>query len=76
VACRQPAGKRWLIRLVRTPEGAVAVDTTGRAHGRGAYLHPDPDCLATARKRRALERALKTQVPDTVWDELGPGADT
>ena len=70
VGCREEAGKRALIRLVRGPDGAVRPDPTGRAHGRGAYLHADPACFQVARKRRSLERALKAEVPDALWEEL------
>jgi predicted RNA-binding protein YlxR (DUF448 family) len=48
----------------------VRADPTGRAHGRGAYLHADQACLELARRRRALERALKAEVPATLWEEL------
>jgi predicted RNA-binding protein YlxR (DUF448 family) len=50
-----------LIRFTRNAEGAVLEDPTGRAPGRGAYLHDDPDCRALAVKKRSLERALKTR---------------
>jgi predicted RNA-binding protein YlxR (DUF448 family) len=70
VGCREEAGKRALIRLVRGPDGAVRTDPTGRAQGRGAYLHADPACLALARSRRALERSLKVDVPAAFWEEL------
>jgi predicted RNA-binding protein YlxR (DUF448 family) len=70
VGCRAEAGKRALIRLVRGVDGSVRPDPTGRAHGRGAYLHADTACLEAARKRRALERALRAAVPATLWDEL------
>ena len=70
VGCREEAGKRGLIRLVRGPDGAVSADPTGRAHGRGAYLHPDPACLDAARRRHALERALRAEVPAALWEEL------
>ncbi len=71
VACRQEAGKRELIRLVRDPAtGDVRVDDTGRATGRGAYLHRDPACIELARKRGAVSRALKAAVPDDVWGRL------
>jgi predicted RNA-binding protein YlxR (DUF448 family) len=73
VACRQPAGKGALVRLVRGPAGIVAVDPPARAHGRGAYLHRDPGCLALARRRRAVERALRAPVPESVWSELTVG---
>jgi predicted RNA-binding protein YlxR (DUF448 family) len=70
VACRAEAGKRAMVRVVGRPEGAM-IDRTGHAVGRGAYLHADPQCVATARKRKALERALKTPVSPEVWAELG-----
>jgi predicted RNA-binding protein YlxR (DUF448 family) len=70
VGCREEAGKRGLIRLVRDPDGAVRRDPTGRAHGRGAYLHADPACFEQARRRRALQRALKADVPEVLWEEL------
>ncbi len=70
VGCRQEAGKPALIRLVRGPDGAIRPDPTGRAHGRGAYLHPDAACFAAARSRRALERSLKGDVPASLWEEL------
>lgn len=69
VACRVEAGKRALVRIVRGPSGA-AVDPTGHAVGRGAYLHLDLACIASARKRRAIERSLNTTVAPEVWDEL------
>jgi predicted RNA-binding protein YlxR (DUF448 family) len=52
----------------------VEVDRQGRLAGRGAYLHASNECLETARKRRALERALGIQVPPELWVELRPGA--
>ena len=70
VGCREEAGKRALIRLVRGPDGVVRRDPTGRAHGRGAYLHTDPACFDLARRRRALQRALKAEVPEPLWEEL------
>ncbi|MGB9723221.1 MAG: RNase P modulator RnpM [Chloroflexia bacterium] len=59
VACRRREAKRGLIRVVRTPEGQVEVDPTGRKPGRGAYLCPHPACWEEALKRRALNRALR-----------------
>lgn len=70
VACRQEAGKGDLVRLVRPAGGEVAVDVTGRAAGRGAYLHRDAACMEVARRRGALARALRAPVPDAVWDAL------
>ncbi|HEX6348643.1 MAG TPA: YlxR family protein [Candidatus Dormibacteraeota bacterium] len=72
VACRQEGTKDELIRLVRTAEGA-AVDSTGRAPGRGAYLHRRLECLEEARRRGALTRALNAPVGEEVWAALRAG---
>jgi predicted RNA-binding protein YlxR (DUF448 family) len=71
VACRQEAGKESLVRIVRSADGTATVDITGRAQGRGAYLHREPSCLEIARKKKALDRALKATVSDEMWAELG-----
>jgi uncharacterized protein len=66
VGCRLVQGKRELIRIVRTPEGEVVVDPTGRRNGRGAYVHSTRECLELAVKRGGLERGLKTSLtPET-----------
>jgi uncharacterized protein len=70
VACREEAGKRALVRVVRRPDGTAVVDPTGHAPGRGAYVHQDANCLETARKRKALERSLKSAIGSEVWAEL------
>ena len=62
IACRQIAGKRTLVRLVRTVTGGVEVDPTGRKNGRGAYLHADPACWDLALRRGTLNSALKVTV--------------
>lgn len=67
VACRQEAGKGELVRIVRRPDGTVALDVTGRAPGRGAYVHASETCVEAARKRRALDRALAASVPGEVY---------
>ncbi len=69
MACRQEAGKKTLVRVVRDVSGA-AIDVTGRAPGRGAYLHRDRACVEVARKKKALERALRTTVGAEVWSDL------
>jgi predicted RNA-binding protein YlxR (DUF448 family) len=71
VACRQEAGKGNLVRVVRKADGGVAIDLTGRAQGRGAYLHRDPSCVEIARKKKALDRALKAEVSAALWVEIG-----
>jgi len=62
VACRRTSAKRELVRIVRTPEGSVEVDPTGKRSGRGAYLCPTPDCWRLAVQKGRLDRALKTSV--------------
>lgn len=59
MACRRTDAKRGLLRLVRTAEGRVELDTTGKRNGRGAYLCHDPNCWEQALKRKGLERALR-----------------
>jgi predicted RNA-binding protein YlxR (DUF448 family) len=65
VACRRVRPKRELVRIVRMPDGAVAVDPTGKRSGRGAYLCRTRACWDLGLRRRALEYALKTTIgPD------------
>lgn len=70
LGCREMKNKKDLIRVVRSPEGAISLDFKGKMPGRGAYVCPDPACLAKARKSRALERAFETVVPGEVYDLL------
>jgi len=70
VSCREMQPKKELVRVVRTPEGAVVLDTTGRANGRGAYLCKKSACLEKAIKSRALERALETKIDSDTYDTL------
>ena len=70
VACRQMRPKKELVRVVRTPEGQVLMDATGRANGRGAYLCHDLECLKKARKSKALERALETSIGSEAFEKL------
>ena len=59
--------KKDLIRAVRSPEGEISLDFKGKKPGRGAYVCPDPACLAKARKSKALERAFETAIPAEVY---------
>ena len=70
VGCREMKPKRELIRVVRSAEGEIRVDTTSKAPGRGAYLCPNQACLERAVKTRALERALEGKIDETVWARL------
>lgn len=66
VGCRTSRPKRELVRVVRTPDGDVTVDPTGKLSGRGAYVCPDVRCLEQALKAKRLERALQRPIPDDV----------
>ena len=68
IACGAQADKTGLLRIVRTPEGAVAFDATGRAPGRGAYVC-SAECLSALRKGR-LERALKTKLDQQEYGRI------
>ncbi|MBP5289523.1 MAG: YlxR family protein [Clostridia bacterium] len=68
--CGEKKEKRAMVRVVRTPEGVVTVDPTGKTNGRGVYLCPDPACLAKVRKSKRVERSLEVPVPEAVWSRL------
>lgn len=70
VGCRTMTDKRELVRIVKTPEGEIVLDATGKKSGRGAYVCRNPECLRKARKSRALERAFETAIPAEVYDAL------
>ncbi len=70
VGCREMKPKRELVRIVCSKEGAIAVDETGKAPGRGAYVCPIRGCLERAVKSRALERAFSRKVEKEVFDAL------
>jgi uncharacterized protein len=62
IACRRTAGKRELVRLVRTPEGEILLDPTGKKSGRGAYLCIQQACWLTALTEGRIGRALKAEL--------------
>ena len=70
MGCRERMDKRGLIRVVRTPEGNVQLDFSGKLNGRGAYICPKADCLKKARKGKALDRSLEVTIPEEVYDRL------
>lgn len=61
IACRETAGKRGLIRVVRTEQG-VLIDPTGKQAGRGAYVHPKRECIQTVLTGNRLNQALRTSI--------------
>ena len=62
--------KKELIRIVRTPEGKVEIDLTGKANGRGAYLKKDKEVIEKARQNKILEKHLEIKIEDNIYDEL------
>ena len=70
VGCHEVKAKSELVRVIKTPEEEVVLDQTGRKNGRGAYLCPNPDCLAKAMKSKGLERSLQITIPDMVYEAL------
>ena len=71
VACREMRAKKDLMRIVRTAEGVLVLDRTGKQSGRGAYLCRDAACVQKALKTRALERALEAPMNDALKLALG-----
>ncbi len=70
VGCREMRNKRDLIRVVKTPEGEITIDSKGKMNGRGAYLCPNEDCLQKAVKAKGLERAFKQKITEDVFNSL------
>ncbi len=62
--------KKQLLRVVKSPEGVIAVDPNGKANGRGAYVQKNAAVILQAKKTKVLERHLEAPVPDTVYEEL------
>ncbi len=70
VGCREMKDKKQLIRVVRSPEGTVDVDSTGKKPGRGAYICPQEVCLQQAMKSKRLQKALDCTIPPEVFEAL------
>lgn len=70
VGCGEMKAKKDLCRVVKTVEGTIVLDTTGKQNGRGAYICKSMDCLKMAEKNRGLNRSLETQIPKEVYERL------
>ncbi|MBQ7784647.1 MAG: YlxR family protein [Clostridia bacterium] len=70
VGCREMKEKRSLMRVVKSPEGAISFDRVGKAPGRGAYVCKSKECFEKAVKQRQLERALETRIEEAVFTQL------
>lgn len=73
VGCQTMKSKKELMRVVRTPQGEVVLDPTGKKAGRGAYICQSEQCLTTAFKEKRLEKALKHQIDEAVYNALRVG---
>ena len=70
VVTREKLPKGELLRIVRTTDGTIVADGTGKINGRGAYIKKDSEVLLLAKKNKSLERALETTIDDSVYDEI------
>lgn len=70
IGCGEKKSKRDMIRVLRTTEGEIVLDATGRKNGRGAYLCNSMECFKKAEKSKGLERSLKTGIPKEVYESL------
>ncbi len=70
IVTKEKLPKVELIRVVRTPEGEVKIDVTGKQNGRGAYLKKDIDVFKKAKKSKILNQHLEVDVPDVIFEEL------
>lgn len=70
IACQQPKEKKELFRIVRSPEGEVSLDLTGKKNGRGAYLSKNKECIEIAQKKKLLSKHLEVEVDNRVFDEM------
>ena len=70
VVTREKQEKKNLLRIVRTPEGEVIVDITGKSNGRGAYITKDLSVLEKAIKTKALDKHLEVEIPSHIYDEI------
>lgn len=69
IGCNEAKSKKELVRIVKTPEGEICVDLTGKKNGRGAYICNSSECLKKAKKAKRLERTFECVISDEVYDE-------
>ena len=70
IGCGEMKTKKEMIRVLKTPEGEITLDATGRKNGRGAYVCPTMECLKKAIKSKGLERSFKMAIPREVYEAL------
>ena len=70
VGCGEDKEKKAMLRVIKTSEGEILLDDTGKKNGRGAYICKTAGCLAKAIKNKGIDRSLKMKIPENVYDEL------
>ena len=70
LGCNEHKPKTELLRVIRTPEGEIVLDFTGKRSGRGAYICKNKTCLVRARKSRRIDKNLECAVPEEVYDRM------
>lgn len=70
IGCREMKNKPDMIRVIRTPEGEIKIDATGRMNGRGAYICRSGACLRASIRNHGLERSLRTSIPEEISRQL------
>lgn len=69
IGCNEAKPKKELVRIVKSPEGEISLDLTGKKNGRGAYICNNKECLKKAKKAKRLERIFECTVSDAVYDD-------
>ena len=70
IGCGEMKAKKEMIRVIKTTEGVIMLDATGRKNGRGAYICPNSECLQKAVKSKGLERSFKMPIPKDIYEML------
>ena len=70
LGCGEVKDKRELVRVVRSPDGEISLDLTGKKAGRGAYICPKASCLKMAKKAKRIDRAFECTVPAEVYEAM------
>ena len=70
LGCNEHKPKKELLRVLRTPEGEIMLDFTGKKSGRGAYICYDVKCLKKARKSKRIDKSLETEISEEIYDKM------
>lgn len=68
--CGEQKPKKELVRVVKTPDGEILLDLTGKASGRGAYICNNAECLKKARKSKRIDRTFEMTIPDAIYEQM------